>query len=176
MSEKSAQGAGPVLFSEKLASSQAFAGLFQGRHGAGRGNRQLSGRGGPAGIQEARPLRRARLCNRKHAADHAADAACLLAVAAPRREGRRDVARPGQQGKDQGQALARRPRRCRHHGAPARAAARPDRPLARPARPGAPARRHDAQVRPATARRATPWSASSACSRPPSSARRGRRN
>ena len=29
MSEKSAQGAGPVLFSEKLASSQAFAGLFK---------------------------------------------------------------------------------------------------------------------------------------------------
>src|SRR5947208_11508637 len=29
MSEKTAQGAGPVLFSEKLASSQAFAGLFK---------------------------------------------------------------------------------------------------------------------------------------------------
>ena len=29
MFEKSAQGAGPVLFSEKLASSQAFAGLFK---------------------------------------------------------------------------------------------------------------------------------------------------
>jgi len=29
MSEKSVQGAGPVLFSEKLASSQAFAGLFK---------------------------------------------------------------------------------------------------------------------------------------------------
>src|SRR4051794_15834010 len=29
MSEKPAQGAGPVLFSEKLASSQAFAGLFK---------------------------------------------------------------------------------------------------------------------------------------------------
>ena len=29
MAEKSAQGAGPVLFSEKLASSQAFAGLFK---------------------------------------------------------------------------------------------------------------------------------------------------
>src|SRR5213076_809389 len=29
MYEKSAQGAGPVLFSEKLASSQAFAGLFK---------------------------------------------------------------------------------------------------------------------------------------------------
>src|SRR5213082_3525124 len=29
MSEKSAHGTGPVLFSEKLASSQAFAGLFK---------------------------------------------------------------------------------------------------------------------------------------------------
>src|SRR5438552_16157093 len=29
MSEKSVQGAGPVLFSEKLANSQAFAGLFK---------------------------------------------------------------------------------------------------------------------------------------------------
>src|SRR3982750_5016299 len=29
MSETTAQGAGPVLFSEKLASSQAFAGLFK---------------------------------------------------------------------------------------------------------------------------------------------------
>src|SRR6476619_8233977 len=29
MSEQSAHGAGPVLFSEKLASSQAFAGLFK---------------------------------------------------------------------------------------------------------------------------------------------------
>src|SRR4029077_20981800 len=29
MSEKTAQGAGPVLFSEKLANSQAFAGLFK---------------------------------------------------------------------------------------------------------------------------------------------------
>src|ERR671927_70282 len=29
MSEKSVQGTGPVLFSEKLASSQAFAGLFK---------------------------------------------------------------------------------------------------------------------------------------------------
>ena len=29
MSEQSAHGAGPVLFSEKLANSQAFAGLFK---------------------------------------------------------------------------------------------------------------------------------------------------
>ena len=29
MSEKSAHGTGPVLFSEKLANSQAFAGLFK---------------------------------------------------------------------------------------------------------------------------------------------------
>ena len=69
----------------------------------------------PAGT-ESKELERAAaldLRHREHAADHAADAARLLAAAASRGQGRRDVARPGQQGKDQGQALGRRSRTIR---------------------------------------------------------------
>src|ERR1700694_1749057 len=59
------------------------------------------------------PGGRARLCDREHAAHHPADAACFLALAASRGEGGRNVARPGQSGKDQGETLGGRGRqRC----------------------------------------------------------------
>src|SRR5437764_15403895 len=56
MSEKTAQGAGPVLFSEKLASSQAFAGLF--KEGMALVEETASYLDG-AGRQEAKKLERA---------------------------------------------------------------------------------------------------------------------
>ena len=97
MSEKSVNGA--VSFGERLAGSQAFSGLF--RDGMALVEETAAYLDGP-GRKESKKLsaqRRARLCHRKHAADHAADAARVLAAAASRREGRRDVARPGQQEK-----------------------------------------------------------------------------
>ena len=56
MSEKTAQGAGPVLFSEKLASSQAFAGLF--KEGMALVEETASYLDGP-GRQESKKLERA---------------------------------------------------------------------------------------------------------------------
>ena len=92
MSEVSRPGGGPVSFSERLAGSQAFSALF--REGMGLVEETAAYLDGP-GRQESKALRarcRAYLCDRKHAADHAADAARLVAAAASRREGRRDVA------------------------------------------------------------------------------------
>jgi len=51
------------------------------------------------GRSEAKALERSvqsHLCDRKHAADHTADAACILAVAASRGEGRARYPEPGQ--------------------------------------------------------------------------------
>src|SRR4051812_49649493 len=56
MSEKSAHGAGPVLFGEKLAGSQAFAGLF--KEGMGLVEETASYLDGP-GRQESKRLERA---------------------------------------------------------------------------------------------------------------------
>ncbi len=100
MGEKSINDLQPVSFGARLANSQVFADLF--RDGMALVEETATYLDGP-GRQESKKLeraRRARLRHRKHAADHAADAARLLAAAASRGEGRRDVARPGQQGKE----------------------------------------------------------------------------
>ena len=113
MSEKSANGA--VWFGARLAGSQAFADLF--RDGMALVEETAAYLDGP-GRQESKKLyaqRRARLCHRKHAAHHAADAAGVLASAPSRGQGGRDVACPGQEGKGQGQALGRRARRRAKH-------------------------------------------------------------
>ena len=106
MSEKSQfSDAQPVSFGERLANSQAFADLF--RDGMALVEETATYLDGP-GRAESKKLARAAalgLRHREHAAHHAADAARLLAAAASRGQGRRDVARPGQQGKDQGQAV-----------------------------------------------------------------------
>ena len=171
MSENPSE-AEPVSFGERLASSQAFSALFRDGMALVEETASLSRRSRPAGIQEARAQRRAGLCDRKHAADHAADAARLLAAAASRGEGRRDVARPGQQGKDQGEAssAAARPTTRRVKLLP-ETLQRTDRALAQLADK---VRRLDATIHAASAPASTPQrpirsSASSACSKAPSS-------
>ena len=107
MKERSADEAAPIVFGEKLASSQAFAALFRDGMSLVEETAAYLDGAGPPGIQEARTQCGAGLCHREHAADHAADAARLVAPAAPRGQGRRDDAFPGQQRKIQGEA--RRP-------------------------------------------------------------------
>ncbi len=106
MSELSARDSGRDLFREKLAGSQALLALFRDGMGLVRKPRPISTVRAARESKTARALGRADLCDRKHAADHASDAACLMAAAASRGEGRRDVALAGQSGKDQGEIVA----------------------------------------------------------------------
>jgi len=95
MSDKSAQGVEPVSFSEKLASSQAFAALF--KEGMGLVEETASYLDGP-GRQDSKKLERRRgacYATESMRPDHAADAARLLvAVASPVKEGEMSLARP----------------------------------------------------------------------------------
>ncbi len=129
MAERTANETEPVAFGEKLANSQLFTDLF--RDGMALVEETATYLDGPGRLEfeKARTRRGACLCDREHAPDHAADAAGVLAAAASRRQGRRDVARPGQQGKIQGEARARGPRRPSERQAGAAASAGPDRAL-----------------------------------------------
>ena len=69
-----------------------------------------------------------------------------MVAAAPRRQGRRDDARPGQQGKEQGAACGLRPGRRQVDRAVAGKAPRADRPLGQAADRSAPPRRHHARA------------------------------
>ena len=125
MSEKSSLShAQPVSFGERLANSQAFADLF--RDGMALVEETATYLDGP-GRAESKTLPRAGALAYATESMRLTTRLMQLAswlLAAPRGEGRRDVARPGQQGKDQGQARGQRPSRSQQYRAAAGDAAR----------------------------------------------------
>ena len=141
MKERSADEAAPIYFGEKLASSQAFAGLF--RDGMALVEETAAYLDGP-GRQESKKLERsaalAYATESMRLTTRLMQLASWLLLHRAVKEGEMTLI-PGQQGKVQGQARRRRAGRSGHHQAFARAAARPDRPFQEAQRSGSPSRR-----------------------------------
>ena len=105
MSERSVEDSGPVSFKERLAGSQAFSALF--REGMALVEETAAYLDGP-GRKESKAL--ARTAALAYATESMRLTTRLMQLAswllaASRRERRRDVARPGQSGKNQGEAF-----------------------------------------------------------------------
>ena len=141
MKERSADEAAPILFGEKLASSQAFAGLF--REGMALVEETAAYLDGP-GRQESKKLERsaalAYATESMRLTTRLMQLASWLLLHRAVKEGEMSLAQANKE-KTKVKLAAGEPRRSRHHQAFARAPARPDRPFQEAQRPGSPARR-----------------------------------
>ena len=104
--------ADPIRFGRTFVPFGRLQGAFPEGHGTGRGDRRLSRRRRAARNPSASPRRHAYLCEREHAADHAADADRLLAPAcsAPSPKAKSPPTRPQAEKNASGSALPARRR------------------------------------------------------------------